>query len=174
MNYPFKGIHYGSRQGTNVGNLTPEESHDFRNKKYEYTNAEMTHLRAAQSMFEDELKRRNRRFISPRRAVDTAGITSAVIIVAGMITMLVFAVLYFINGNIGAGFGFIGGSFGVLLSSIIIFPVAVMIATFLVPAGDTRAARAYKDEYIARLHNMQSELPKDGPIETYLHMSRAW
>ncbi|CAZ69364.1 putative membrane protein [Emiliania huxleyi virus 99B1] len=171
MNYPFKGIYHGT-QGTNVGNLTPEESYDFRNKKHEYTHAEMTYLHAAQTMFDDELERLNRRFISPGRAIDTAGITSAVIIVAGMITMLVFAVLYFIKGNMGAGFGFIGGSLGVVLSSIIIFPVSVMIATFLVPTGDTRAARAYKNKYIKRVHSMQSNIPKTGPMQTT--MARAW
>tara|TARA_B100000767_G_scaffold269060_1_gene290335 strand:+ start:10375 stop:10923 length:549 start_codon:yes stop_codon:yes gene_type:complete len=169
MNAPFNGINYGIR-GTNVGGMTPEQSHRYRNTKHEYTNAEMTPLLAAQTMFENELRRKNNRFISHRQATNAAGITSAVIIVAGMITMLAFAVLYFARGDMGTGFGFLGGSIGMILSIVIIFPIAIGIARFLVPSGDTRAAKEYRNTYNKHMHAFQNTAFAHGDTDARSNM----
>ena len=172
MNAPFNGINYGIR-GTNVGGMTPEQSHRYRNTKHEYTNAEMTPLLAAQTMFENELRRKNKRFISHGQATDAAGITAAVIIVAGMVTMLAFAVLYFVRGDMGAGFGFLGGSIGMILSIVIIFPIAIGIARFLVPSGDTRAAKDYRSAYNKHMHAFQNTAFAYGDTDARSHMGSA-
>ncbi len=169
MNDPFHGINYGTR-GQNVGGMTPEQSYRFRNTKHEYTNAEMSPLLASHAMYEDEMRRRNKRLITHGQATDAAGITSAVIIVAGMITMLAFAVLYFAKGNAGAGFGFLGGSIGMVLSAVIIFPIAVGIARFLVPSGDTRAAKEYRNKYNKHIHAFHNTAFAYGDTDARSHM----
>ncbi len=65
---------------------------------------------------------------------------------------------------------YIAGSIGMVLSAVIIFPIAVGIARFLVPSGDTRAAKEYRNKYNKHIHAFHNTAFAYGDTDARSHM----